>query len=259
MGDLSIRQLLVALEHSPFARDDPFVTQTAYLNKQKMDDLFNRTLNGISDIVRTVARSRVKEIEASAGVGVATPFKSFLLSLRASISGRLAAKESVETVIRTQLTDVQKFALAEVVLDDQALVTSDPGDVVVGAKPYARLCDVFEYFDPSMPEGGLKELLGDEKANAILARKKQDEAITGIPQWVFASGGPNAVATIFHSPFDDKAMRVGVVSQVSYFASRPAPGWSRTYFGAVTAPIGGVGMISLFYATDEFRRVHREG
>ncbi len=236
-----VREVLKKLETCPIARHTAI--RVLYLNSAKVDSLFDTTFRGVSRIVDATTRTDEAELEAAGEGGVSSGIIGFFLNLKASLATRLRKGEAREAIIKSEVTGVWRMALAEIVLQEQGLVSDQPTDC---SKPYLRLTNVLRPFSPQVELADLTNFLRNETAEVVMKRLKNDDKIhPGVTQFVYAADTPVPIACVLVAP-PNPDYGVQGTSDACY----PGGGaWNRVLFGT-PSEWNGVTFVDPYYVID---------
>lgn len=231
---VDVKDLLEKIE----ARSRGGGAEVLYFHARLLDDLFARRYD-ITDLVRSFERTKGARLRFGAGLA-----GGLWKLLQGSVGVEGGAGRESRVVVEQGLTPALRTLLCEVSLEDAGLLVENPerGGGLQGK--YLRLVDRLQTIAPG-EDARLTAELGDEAADAVLARWRRDQALTpGQPQVALVAGAPVPCAAVVAIQQD--------VQGSTYLAGPPAPGASRSVLCQPLDSESGVTFLKVYSILDLF-------
>lgn len=154
--------------------------QVVYVNSLLLDELFIKQFGGVTNLLQSTERTTEQALKAEAGAGIGGTIAQLFLDLKASIGAEGMIGRKTKTIVEEELRIEKKIALCEASLEDQGLIIENPSSLTVAQGNYLKLVDLLITFQLSLPQDQekLKESIGVDAAEAVIARWQRDQALT---------------------------------------------------------------------------------
>jgi len=179
--------------------EKPGGIQVVYVNSLLLDELFAKQFGGVTKLLQSSERTTEQALKAEAGAGLGGVIAQLFLDLKASIRAEGRIGRQTKTIVEEELTLEKKIALCEASLEDQGLIIENPSSLAVSQGKYLRLVDLLFTFQLSLQgdQERLKESIGVDAAEAVIARWQRDQALTpNVVQVALVTPQPFCMAAI---------------------------------------------------------------